>query len=152
MGMMNEVNRYGISEKLSRFFYRLHGIILFKKYTTTIKLTILMDYKTGLLFNTIWHCHSRTQNQYHGVGGGVLQTDRTLCNFVDPISISRANSFPFPTSQRESSRSGTLNPCTRSVSPASPSCIAKASARAMFDCVGCIKMSSGFDLDRGVFG
>ena len=84
--------------------------------------------------------------------GGVLQTERTLCNFVDPISICRANSPSFPTSQRESSSSGTLNPCTRSVSPVSPSWNAKASARAMFDCVGCIKMSSGFGLDRGVFG
>ena len=35
------------------------------------------------------------------------------------------------------------------MSPARPISIATASARAMLDSVGCIKMSSGFDLDLG---
>lgn len=67
---------------------------------------------------------------------------------MDDLRInSLAISFPFPTSQ---ANAAAVFPLTRSVSPVRPSCRAAASARARFDSVGWMKISVGFDFDRGL--
>jgi len=66
----------------------------------------------------------------------------------EPRSISLARSLPLPISHG-GSLCGYEKACTRSVSPATPISRATASARARLDSVGCINISSGFNLDLG---
>lgn len=72
------------------------------------------------------------------------------CNAFNwcPASIARTWSFPVPASQADSSLLHRWL-LTRSVSPPRPSSKAAASARAILDSVGWMKMPSGFDLDLG---
>ena len=68
---------------------------------------------------------------------------------LPPMSIERATSRPLPSSH--SAGAWALMLATRSVLPeTSPRLIARASARAMLDCVGWMKIPSGLDLERGL--
>ncbi len=69
-------------------------------------------------------------------------------DLAGPASICLAMSLPFPVSQAGVSRRWEWL-VTRSVSPPRPNSRATASARAILDSAGWMKISSGFDLDLG---